>query len=66
MTSGRASLRSTCGSFNPMVAQSGDAVLGAARRIDTCGMEFAHVSNDLDFVRATGMTFAAMLRSIYS
>ena len=44
-------LRSICGSFNPKVMARGDGVLGAAKRIDVCGMEFAHVSNDLDCVR---------------
>lgn len=44
-------LRSICGSFNPKVMERGDDVLGAAKRIDVCGMEFAHVSNDLDCVR---------------
>lgn len=44
-------LRSICGNFNPKTMERGDDVLGAARRIDVCGMEFAHVSNDLEYVR---------------
>ena len=44
-------LRSICGNFNPKTVERGDAVLGAARRINVCGVEFAHVSNDLDCVR---------------
>ncbi|API55369.1 AraC family transcriptional regulator (plasmid) [Rhizobium leguminosarum] len=43
-------LQSICGNFNPKAMESGKAVTGAARRIDVCGMEFAHVSNDLDRV----------------
>lgn len=43
-------LQSICGSFNPKVTEHGKPVTGAARRIDVCGMEFAHVSNDLDRV----------------
>jgi AraC-like DNA-binding protein len=43
-------LQSICGSFNPKPMEHGKAVTGAARRIDVCGMEFAHVSNDLDRV----------------
>lgn len=43
-------LRGICGNFNPHLVSKGDTVFGAARRIDVCGMEFAHVSNDLDYV----------------
>ena len=43
-------LHSICGSFNPRLTERGRSVRGAARGIDVCGMEFAHVSNDLDFV----------------
>lgn len=43
-------LHSICGNFNPHTVERGDSVTGAARRIDVCGMEFAHVSNDLDRV----------------
>ena len=43
-------LRSICGSFNPKLTEHGRAVRGAARGIDVCGMQFAHVSNDLDRV----------------
>ena len=43
-------LQSICGSFNPKTMEHGKTVTGAARRIDVCGMEFAHVSNDLDRV----------------
>lgn len=44
-------LRDICGSFNPHTCERGQSVLGAARPIDVCGMEFAHISNDLDYVR---------------
>ncbi|WP_439710281.1 helix-turn-helix domain-containing protein [Agrobacterium leguminum] len=44
-------LRGICGSFNPQTCNSGQSVLGTASRIDVCGMEFAHVSNDLDYIR---------------
>ncbi len=44
----RPSLR--VGNFNPQTVERGDDVVGAARRIDVCGMEFAHVSNDLDCI----------------
>ena len=47
----RHDLRGICGAFNPHLTESGDTVFGAARRIDVCGMEFAHISNDLDYVR---------------
>ena len=43
-------LRSICGSFNPKAMEHNGVVTGAARRVDVCGMEFAHVSNDLDRV----------------
>ncbi|TPI56040.1 helix-turn-helix domain-containing protein [Mesorhizobium sp. B3-1-3] len=43
-------LHSICGSFNPLTTERSKAVLGAARGIDVCGMQFAHVSNDLDRV----------------
>ncbi|WP_425351137.1 helix-turn-helix domain-containing protein [Rhizobium anhuiense] len=43
-------LQSICGNFNPKAKESGKTVTGAAQRIDVCGMEFAHVSNDLDSV----------------
>ncbi|QKC85415.1 helix-turn-helix domain-containing protein [Mesorhizobium sp. NZP2077] len=43
-------LRSICGSFNPKAIEHNGVVTGAARRVDVCGMEFAHVSNDLDRV----------------
>jgi AraC-like DNA-binding protein len=43
-------LQSICGSFNPRLTERGKAVRGAARGIDVCGMQFAHVSNDLDRV----------------
>ncbi len=47
----RHDLRGICGAFNPHLVQEDDKVFGAARRIDVCGMEFAHISNDLDYVR---------------
>jgi len=43
-------LHAICGSFNPRTTERGRAVKGAARGIDVCGMQFAHVSNDLDRV----------------
>lgn len=43
-------LHSICGSFNPRLTERGRPVRGAARGIDVCGMQFAHVSNDLDYV----------------
>ena len=43
-------LRGICGNFNPHLVEKGGSVFGAARRIDVCGMEFAHISNDLDYV----------------
>lgn len=43
-------LHSICGSYNPKLTEKGKSVRGAARGIDVCGMQFAHVSNDLDFV----------------
>ncbi len=43
-------LRGICGNFNPHTMKRGDSVFGKASRIDVCGMEFAHVSNDLDYV----------------
>ncbi|TPI56047.1 hypothetical protein FJ420_28525 [Mesorhizobium sp. B3-1-3] len=43
-------LHSICGSFNPLTTERSKAVLGAARGIDVCGMQFAHVSNDLNRV----------------
>lgn len=43
-------LHSICGSFNPRLTERGRDVRGAARGIDVCGMQFAHVSNDLDCV----------------
>lgn len=44
-------LRDICGNFNPHACNDGKSVLGTAGRIDVCGMEFAHISNDLDYVR---------------
>jgi AraC-like DNA-binding protein len=43
-------LQSICGKFNPRLTERGKSVRGAARGIDVCGMEFAHISNDLDRV----------------
>ncbi|AKR54885.1 hypothetical protein GCM10011321_19310 [Youhaiella tibetensis] len=43
-------LHTICGNFNPVTVEKGDAVLGAARGIDVGGMNFAHVSNNLDRV----------------
>lgn len=43
-------LQGICGYFNPHTMARGDSVTGTASRIDVCGMEFAHVSNDLDYV----------------
>lgn len=44
-------LHSICGNFNPQTVERCRTVTGAARGIDVCGMQFAHVSNDLDRVR---------------
>lgn len=44
-------LRTICGNFNPHTCERGQNVRGVARHIDVCGMEFAHISNDLDYVR---------------
>lgn len=41
-------LHSICGSFNPRAMDRSGDIHGDARRIHACGMEFAHVSNDLD------------------
>lgn len=41
-------LHSICGSFNPRRMDVSTDIRGEARRINACGMEFAHVSNDLD------------------
>ncbi|ASW09805.1 helix-turn-helix domain-containing protein [Rhizobium sp. 11515TR] len=43
-------LQSICGNFNPHTMKHGANVIGSASRIDVCGMEFAHVANDLDYV----------------
>jgi AraC-like DNA-binding protein len=43
-------LHSICGNFQPRPVERGMQVKGAARGIDVCGMQFAHVSNDLDRV----------------
>jgi AraC-like DNA-binding protein len=43
-------LHEICGHFNPRLTERGRAVCGAARGIDVCGMQFAHVSNELDRV----------------
>ncbi|MBX4922305.1 helix-turn-helix domain-containing protein [Rhizobium lentis] len=43
-------LQSICGNFNPHAMERGGNVIGTASRIDVCGMEFAHVSNNLDYV----------------
>ncbi|OWV98024.1 helix-turn-helix domain-containing protein [Rhizobium sp. R693] len=43
-------LHNICGNFNAHTMERGDKVIGTASRIDVCGMEFAHVSNDLDYV----------------
>ena len=43
-------LQSICGHFNPVTMQRGDSVFGAARAIEVGGMNFAHVSNNLERV----------------
>lgn len=43
-------LQSICGHFNPVPAERGAPVTGAARGIDVGGMSFAHVSNNLERV----------------
>ena len=44
-------LHHLCGNFNPQTCDNGQNVLGAVTHIQACGMDFAHVCNDLDFVR---------------
>jgi AraC-like DNA-binding protein len=43
-------LQNVCGSFTPHTHDERNVVLGSARRIEACGMEFAHISNDLDHI----------------
>lgn len=43
-------LQSICGHFNPVTVDGAKAVFGAAQAIDLGGMNFAHVSNNLDRV----------------
>jgi AraC-like DNA-binding protein len=43
-------LHSTCGSFRPRAMDTSLHIRGEARRINACGMEFSHISNDLDRV----------------
>lgn len=42
------SLHSICGSFRPSRMDTSVDIRGEARRINACGMEFSHISNDLD------------------
>lgn len=44
-------LRGLCGNFNPHTCDKGQDVLGAVKHIEVCGMDFAHVCNDLNYVR---------------
>jgi AraC-like DNA-binding protein len=46
-------LNSICGHFNPVTVDRADVVLGAAHAIDVSGMNFAHVSNNLDRIYRT-------------
>lgn len=41
-------LHSICGSFRPTRMDASIDIRGEARRINACGMEFSHISNDLD------------------
>lgn len=41
-------LHFTCGSFRPSRMDTSIAIRGEARRIHACGIEFSHISNDLD------------------
>ena len=43
-------LHHTCGSFRPRAMDTSLDIRGEARRINACGMEFSHISNDLDRV----------------
>lgn len=43
-------LHYTCGSFRPRAMDTSLDIRGEARRINACGMEFSHISNDLDRV----------------
>nr|WP_245445094.1 helix-turn-helix domain-containing protein [Mesorhizobium soli] len=43
-------LHYTCGSFRPSAMDTNLDIRGEARRINACGMEFSHISNDLDRV----------------
>lgn len=43
-------LHYTCGSFRPRAIDTSLDIRGEARRINACGMEFSHISNDLDRV----------------
>lgn len=44
-------LRGLCGNFNPHRSDMAQDVLGTVRHIHVCGMDFAQVCNDLDYVR---------------
>lgn len=44
-------LHFTCGSFRPTRMDASQGVRGEARRIQACGIEFSHISNDLDRVQ---------------
>lgn len=44
-------LHEICGSFSPVIRKGDREVCGEARRIVACGIEFSHISNDLDLVR---------------
>ncbi len=44
-------LHGICGSFSPVMRDGSRVVRGEARRIEACGIEFSHISNDLDMVR---------------
>lgn len=41
-------LHFTCGSFRPSRMDKSLAIRGEARRLNACGIEFSHISNDLD------------------
>lgn len=44
-------LHYTCGSFRPSRMDANLDIRGEARRINACGVEFSHISNDLDRIQ---------------
>lgn len=43
-------LRKICGDFKPHPVERRNKVAGTVSRMAACGMDFAHISNDLDYV----------------